>query len=69
VIFKRRFVVYEPKVTVGVTIYKSRDISTINTKQSVEFIINHPNYRINNPGEEIKPVILQNNNWKQLLQD
>lgn len=67
VIFKRRFVVYEPKVTVGVTIYKSRDISTINTKQSVEFIINHPNYRINNPGEEIKPVILQNNNWKTAI--
>jgi len=67
VIFKRRFVVYEPKVTVGVTIYKSRDISTINTKQSVEFIINHPNYRINNPGQEIKPVILQNNNWKTAI--
>lgn len=67
VIFKRRFVVYEPKVTVGVSIYKSRDISTINTKQSVEFIINHPNYRINNPGEEIKPVILQNNNWQTAI--
>jgi len=67
VIFKRRFVVYEPKVTVGVTIYKSRDISTINTKQSVEFIINHPNYRINNPGQEIKPVILQNNNWQTAI--
>ena len=67
VIFKRRFVVYEPKVTVGVSIYKSRDISTINTKQSVEFIINHPNYRINNPGEEIKTVILQNNNWQTAI--
>ncbi len=67
VVIKRHFVVYEPKVTVGVSVYKSRDISTINTKQSVEFIINHPNYRINNPGEEIKPIILQNNNWQTAI--
>ena len=67
VVFKRHFVVYEPKVTVGVTVYKSRDISTINTKQSVEFIINNPNFRINNPDEEIIPVILQNNNWQTAI--
>lgn len=66
-VFKRHFVVYEPKVTVGVAVYKSRDISTINTKQSVEFIINYPNYRINNPGEEIKPILLQNNNWQTAI--
>jgi len=64
IVFTRNFVVYEPKVTVGVAIYKSRDISNINTKQSVEFTINNPNFRINNPSEEITPVILQNNNWQ-----
>ncbi len=67
IVFKRHFVVYEPKVTVGVTVYKSRDISTINTKQSVEFIINNPNFRINNPNKEIIPVILQNNNWQTAI--
>ncbi|WP_299526681.1 DUF5103 domain-containing protein [uncultured Lutibacter sp.] len=67
IVFKRHFVVYEPKVTVGVTVYKSRDISTINTKQSVEFIINNPNFRINNPDKEIVPVILQNNNWQTAI--
>lgn len=67
VVFKRKFVIYEPKVTVGVSIYKSRDIATINTKQSVEFIINHPNYNINNPSLEIIPVILQNNNWQTAI--
>ncbi|MFK5958084.1 MAG: DUF5103 domain-containing protein [Lutibacter sp.] len=67
VIFKRHFIVYEPKVTVGVAVYKSRNISTINTKQSVEFIINHPNYRINNASEEIKPILLQNNNWQTAI--
>lgn len=68
VAFERKFVVYESKVTVGVTIYKSRDISTINTHQSVEFIINHPNLRINNPKEEILPVVIQNNNWQTAIE-
>ena len=63
-VFTRRFVVYEQKVTVGVAIFKSRDISKIEKKQSVEFTINYPNFRINNPGTEIIPVILQNNNWQ-----
>lgn len=67
IVFKRHFVVYEPKVTVGVAIYKSRNISTIDTKQSVEFIINNPNFRINNPDVEIIPVILQNNNWQTAI--
>lgn len=67
VVFKRRFVVYEPKVTVGVAVFKSRDISYYNTKQSVEFTINAPNMIINNPREEIFPVILQNNNWQNAI--
>ena len=66
-VFNRRFVVYEPKVTVGVSIHKSRDLRTFNTKQSVEFIINYPNYRINNPSEELKTIILQNNNWQTAI--
>ncbi|MDX1828580.1 MAG: DUF5103 domain-containing protein [Lutibacter sp.] len=64
VIFQRKFLVYQPKVTVGVSIHKSRDVATIETKQSVEFIINHPNLVINNASEEIKPIILQNDNWQ-----
>jgi hypothetical protein len=64
IIFQRKFVVFQPKVTVGVSIHKSRNIATIETKQSVEFTINHPGLIINNPNNEIKPVILQNDNWQ-----
>jgi len=67
IVFKRRFVVYEPKVTVGIAVFKSRDISFFNTKQSVEFSINTPNMVLNNPSEEIIPVILQNNNWQNAI--
>lgn len=63
-VFKRNFVVYEDKVTVGVSIFRSRDISKVNTQQAVEFSITNTNFRINNASEEIIPVILQNNNWQ-----
>ena len=67
VVFQRKFVLYQPKVTVGVGVYKSRDLTFINTKQAVEFSINYPNLTINNPSEEIIPVILQNNNWQNSI--
>lgn len=63
-VFARKFVVYQPKVTVGVALYKSRDLAFVQTKQAVEFTVNHPDFRINNPSQELMPVILQNNNWQ-----
>lgn len=67
VVFRRKFVLYQPKVTVGVTVYKSRDLEFIATKQAVEFNVNYSNLIINNPNEEIFPVILQNNNWQNAI--
>lgn len=67
VLFTRRFIIYEPKVDVGVSVHRSRDISTINEQQSIQFTINHPNILINNPKEEIKTVLLQNNNWNTAI--
>ncbi|PHR68716.1 MAG: DUF5103 domain-containing protein [Lutibacter sp.] len=67
VLFTRRFVLYESKVDVGVSVHRSRDISSISEKQSVQFIINHPNLLINNPKEEIKTVLLQNNDWNTAI--
>ncbi len=67
VLFTRRFVLYESTVDVGVSVHRSRDISSISEKQSVQFIINHPNLLINNPKEEIKTVLLQNNDWNTAI--
>lgn len=69
ILFTRRFVLYESKVDVGVSVHRSRDISNINKKQSVQFIINHPNLLINNPKEEIKTVLLQNNDWSTAIKN
>jgi hypothetical protein len=60
VVFTRYFIVYEPIITVGVSVHQSREVSFINSHQSVQFIINHAGLTINNPQEEIFPVIYQN---------
>jgi hypothetical protein len=69
VVFTRKFIVYQPKVDVGVSIHKSKKVAHINTKQNVEFVINHPNLLINNPSEEIKVAVYQNNDWNTLVTD
>lgn len=67
VIFTRKFVLYETKVQVGITVHRSRDVVNLNEKQSVQFIINHPNLLVNNPKEELKTVLLQNNDWNTAI--
>lgn len=67
VVFSRRFIIYQPKVTVGVTAHRSTDIASINEKQSVQFVVNHQNLLLNNPKKEIKVVIYQNNDWNSAI--
>ncbi len=69
VVFSKPFIVYEPLVDVGVSTHRSRDIATINTKHNVQFIINYPNLTINNPSNEIKVAVYQNNDWNTFIKD
>jgi hypothetical protein len=67
VVFSRRFVLYENAATIGVTVSRSRNTKTINTQQTVEFTVNHPNLRINNPSQEVNVVLLKNKNWNEKI--
>ena len=67
VILTRRFVLYESATTVGVTVARSRNTKTLNTQQTVQFSINHPNIIINNPSQEINVIVLKNNNWNEKI--
>ncbi len=67
IVFTRHFVVYEPLLTVGVSLHRSRDVSKLETHQSVHFVIDHKNFRIDNPGAEIHPVIIRNNNFRTAI--
>ena len=69
VVFSRPFIIYEPKVDVGVSAHRNRDIETINTKHNIQFSINHPNLLINNPSLEIKTAIYQNNDWNTVIKN
>ena len=64
IVFSRKFMVYENLANVGVQLKRSRDVRDVNTKQSVDFVVNTTNFSFNNPKQTINTVILQNNNLK-----
>ena len=67
VVFTRRFVLYEDLTTIGVSVVRSRNTKTVNTQQTIQFSVNHPNIQINNPGLEINVAIIKNNNWNETI--
>jgi hypothetical protein len=67
IVFSRKFVLYENKAIVGVSVERSRNTKTVNTQQTIQFSVNHPNLRINNPAQEINVVILKNENWDEKI--
>lgn len=69
IVFTRKFIVYQPKVDVGVTVHRSREINYINEKQDVEFVINHPNLLLRDPNNDIKVAVYQNNDWNSVIKN
>ncbi len=69
VVFTRKFVLYESAAIIGVQVSRSRNAKTLQTQQTVEFSINHPNLRINNPSQEINVIVLKNENWNEKITD
>ncbi|MDC0177759.1 DUF5103 domain-containing protein [Polaribacter sp.] len=67
VVFTRRFVLYERATTVSVSVSRSRNTKTLNSQQTVEFSINHPQIKINSPNQEINVVVLKNSNWDEKI--
>ena len=69
VVFARPFIVYQSKVTVGVSAHRSRDIATLNSKHNIQFTVNYPDLLINNPSKEIKIAVYQNNDWNSVIKN
>lgn len=61
-VFSRKFMIYENKVSVGVAIKRSRDVSSIQEKQSVDINISSNSMNFNNPKQTVNTLIIQNNN-------
>jgi len=62
IVFSRKFMIHENGANVGIDIKRSRNVSNIETKQTVDIIIDPINFQFNNPKETIKTLIVQNNN-------
>ncbi|TXG38702.1 type IX secretion system plug protein [Seonamhaeicola maritimus] len=61
-VFSRKFMIYEDRANVGISIKRSRDIQYIEGKQRVEIIIAPRNMQLNNPMQTLKTLVVQNNN-------
>ncbi|SFJ57759.1 type IX secretion system plug protein [Olleya namhaensis] len=69
VIFTRKFMVYQSQANVGLEIKRSRNVSTIAEKQSVDISISSGQLQFVNPKETVKTVIIQNNNLTSAITD
>ncbi|MFB9056771.1 DUF5103 domain-containing protein [Mariniflexile ostreae] len=67
--FSRKFMIYENKSNVGVTIKRSRTIKDIEKKQRVEIAISPIGMQFNNPMQTVKTVIVQNNNLNTAIKN
>lgn len=68
-VFTRKFMVMLNEVKVAVDIKRSRTFKYINSKQSVYFTIDSPVELLINPKENVKTLVLQNNNLKSAITD
>ncbi|MEM5564035.1 type IX secretion system plug protein domain-containing protein [Psychroserpens sp. AS72] len=62
IVFTRKFMIYKEQVTVGVAVKRLRDVKHIESKQSVDIVINSGSLNLNNPKQNVKTLIIQNNN-------
>ena len=66
-VFTRKFIVIQNEVKVAVEVKRARDLEFIETKQSVQFTIDSPNFLLINPKESVKTMVLQNSNLKSAI--
>lgn len=59
-VFSRKFILYEETIAVQALVKRSRDISTINEMQNLNFTIKLGDYTYQNPVNNVKVTLLQN---------
>lgn len=67
-VFSRKFMVYEDLVAPGISIKRSRDVSTIQSMQTVDIEISGGN-KLNNPLQTVSTVIIQNRNLNTAIKN
>ena len=60
--FSRKFLIYEDKAQVQLGVYPTQKVERLLTHQNLQFTIN-PLFAIRNPQNDLKVVLLQNDQW------
>jgi len=68
-IFSRRFYITEPLVRVEALIRKATRDAYQGENQEVDFTLFHEKLRIDNPMDEVKVVVMQNNRWDNAIRN
>lgn len=69
IVFSRKFMVMERDLSVQVKIKRARDIRKIREQQVVHFTIDSRDLLLINPKQNVKTLVLQNNNLKNAITD
>ncbi len=67
IVFTRRCIFYENLTTTGVAVFRSRDLKTSNTQQTVQLTLDHSSFSFTNANQEVNVAIFQNNDWSTLI--
>jgi len=67
VVIRRKFVLYENTVAVGAQVKRTRDLTYIDTKQSLELTIKLGDQTYQNPTTNIKVALFQNGRWDSYI--
>lgn len=63
------FSVVDKKISVGANVTSNTVVDTNKTHQQVDIIINHPEYNIRDPRDEIKVCVVQNGRFDNMVQN
>jgi hypothetical protein len=66
-VFSRKFMIMEPKATIGVAVRRARDLKYVNTQQRVQFFIDSEQINFINPNDQLKVSIIQNSDLNMPL--
>ena len=65
VVFSRKFMLYEPKVTVPIQVRRTRNMTVFNTKHNLDFSVKSTTLIFQNPLQNIKVMLMQNGQYNR----
>ena len=66
-VLSQRMMIIDEKVTIKGSVKRATDLEHRNYKHEIDFSIHHGGYEIDNPFNDIKPVITQNSRWDNAI--